>query len=164
MTSMLSNDNLSAGVPSLDAQHVALIETLNELHNTLMQGDARKLAGTLLHSLLAYSRSAFAAEEALLAAASYPELTQHRLLHHHLAQQVEEFVNLYDKGELALSLPLVNGLRDWFSNHMQKADRSYRPWLAEYSALTPRPRRAHASNESCAAANSAFGFGSDARS
>ncbi|HEY6490865.1 MAG: bacteriohemerythrin [Terracidiphilus sp.] len=134
MASMVWNDKVSVGAPSLDAQHVALIETLNELHNTLMQGDARMRAGTLLHSLLAYTRSAFAAEEALLAAASYPELTQHRLLHHHLAQQVEEFVNLYDKGELLLSLPMLNGLRDWFSNHMQKADRSYRPWLTEHSA------------------------------
>lgn len=134
VASTIGHESLSVAAPSLDAQHVALIETLNELHNTLMHGDARKMAGILLHSLLAYTRSAFSAEEALLAAASYPELAQHRLLHHHLAQHVEEFVNLYDKGELALSLPLVNGLRDWFANHMQKADRTYRPWITEHTA------------------------------
>jgi hemerythrin len=129
MAVMTWSSTLSGPAPSIDARHVVLVETLNELHNALMQGDARKLVGPLLQSLLSYTRSAFLAEEAALRAGDFPGLAKQQELHQQLKQQLEGFVVLYDRGELTPSLPLLHFLRDWFSNHLQKADRSCRPWL-----------------------------------
>ncbi|HUB30613.1 MAG TPA: bacteriohemerythrin [Terracidiphilus sp.] len=134
MALMTWDEKLSVGVPSMDAQHVVLIETLNELHSAMMKGDARNVTGPLLRNLLAYTRNHFSAEEAMLATASYPELAKHKVLHRDLTQKVEELVSRFEKGELGLNLHLLHFLRDWLANHIQKVDRSYRPWITEHSA------------------------------
>jgi hemerythrin len=132
MALMTWDEKLSVGVPSMDAQHVVLIETLNELHGAMMKGDARNVTGPLLRNLLAYTRNHFSAEEAMLATASYPELVKHKLLHHDLTEKVEGFLARFEKGELGLNLHLLHFLRDWLANHIQKVDRSYRPWITEH--------------------------------
>ncbi|MGA9461485.1 MAG: bacteriohemerythrin [Terracidiphilus sp.] len=130
MALMTWNDKLSIGVPSMDAQHVALVETLNELHIALMNGDARNLGGSILRSLLAYTKSHLSPEETVLAAERHPELARHQLMDRDLTLKVEGIVARYDKGELILNLQLLHLLNDWLTNHIQKIDRSSRPWLA----------------------------------
>jgi hemerythrin len=131
MTLMTWNDKLSIGVPSMDAQHVALVETLNELHNALVNGNARNLGGSILRSLLAYTKSHLSPEQTNLAAERHPELVQHQLMDRDLTVKVEGIVARYDKGELILNLQLLHLLNDWLSNHLQRIDRSSRPWLTE---------------------------------
>jgi hemerythrin len=131
MALMTWNNELAIGVPSMDAQHVALVETLNELHNALMNGDARNLGGSILRSLLAYTKSHLSPEETVLAAERHPELARHQLMDRDLTLKVEGIVARYDKGELILNLQLLHLLNDWLTNHIQKIDRSSRPWLAE---------------------------------
>jgi hemerythrin-like metal-binding protein len=129
MALMTWNDKLSVGVQFLDDQHAVLVETLNELHDAMMKGQAKCLTGPLLHNLVAYTRDHFSAEEAMMAAAKYPGLELHRLRHRDLTQQVEEYVERFERGEITLNLHLLTFLRDWLTTHIQKEDREYGPWL-----------------------------------
>ena len=123
------NGKYSVGVESMDNQHSRLFETLNELHTAMMKGQARTLTGPILRKLLDYTRDHFRAEEGAMAAAQYPDLAAHRAKHVDLTSQVEEFVARHERGDGMLSLELLNFLRDWLTNHIQKEDQKYGPWL-----------------------------------
>jgi hemerythrin len=132
MSFMTWNENLSVGVRVLDDQHTVLIETLNDLHAAMMKGQARAIAGKLLHSLVEYTRDHFVAEEQMMAATKYPGLAEHRIQHESLGKQVEEFVGRYERGDITISVHLLNFLSEWLTNHIQGDDRKYGPWLNEH--------------------------------
>lgn len=122
----------SVGVKALDGQHTVLFDILNSLHDAMMKGQAQKVTGELLSKLVKYTREHFASEEAMLTSTRYPELAQHRVRHRELIKQVEEYVARHARGEAALNLQLLNFLRDWLTNHIEKEDQRYGPWLNEH--------------------------------
>lgn len=121
----------SVGVKSIDAQHSVLFGLINDLHEAMLQGKAQSQTGRLLHKLVDYTQNHFTAEEELMAAAKYPNLAEHRTKHHDLIKQVSDFAQRFERGEIGLSLDLMNFLRDWLTNHIQKADHDYAPWMKQ---------------------------------
>ena len=130
--SLLTFDKTYAtGIEFIDEQHAGLFEALNDLYAALLRGKTSAVTGSLLQDLLAYTRSHFAAEEAMLARAKYPGLVEHRSKHQRLTDQVSEYVDRYKRGEAALSVDLLKFLRHWFINHILREDRAYGAWLAQ---------------------------------
>jgi hemerythrin len=121
----------SVGIQFVDEQHEGLFDTLNELHAAMLKGQVNAVIGRLLQDLLAYTRSHFAAEEAMLAKAMYPGLGEHQSKHKMLTAQVAEYVDRYKRGEVALSVHLLNFLRDWLTSHILREDRAYSAWLSQ---------------------------------
>ena len=119
------NNGYSVGVQKIDNQHSVLFSILNDLHDAMMKGHAQSLTGPILHKLADYTHSHFAEEEVMMAAAKYPGLADHKLKHIELVKEVEAFVHSFDKGEIALNLKLMDFLRDWLTNHIQKVDMAY---------------------------------------
>ena len=128
------NKSYSVGVQKIDSQHTVLFTILNDLHAAMMKGQAQSLTGTMLHKLADYTHTHFAEEEAMMATAKYPGLADHKLKHRELVKQVEEYVLSYDKGEISLNLKLLNFLRDWLTNHIQKVDMAYSACLIQHAA------------------------------
>jgi hemerythrin len=122
----------SVGVQSMDGQHTVLFGMLNDLHEAMMKGQAQKIAGELLRKLAKYTRDHFTAEEVMMASTGYAGLAQHRILHRDLIKQVDEFAARYARGETQLNVQLMNFLRDWLTNHIQKEDHKYGPWLTQH--------------------------------
>jgi len=125
-------EQYSVGVKTMDSQHTVLFEMLNNLHAAMKTGQGQSLTGPLLGKLLEYTRAHFTAEEGMMAASKYPGLTDHRNQHRALIKQVEDYSARYEQGEIALNLHLLNFLRDWLTNHIQREDREYGPWLTEH--------------------------------
>jgi hemerythrin-like metal-binding protein len=132
MALMTWNKSYSVGVQSIDTQHTGLFEILNDLHAAMMKGQAQSLTGPLLRKLLDYTNTHFKAEEAMMAGTKYPGLAEHKIKHRDLVKQVEDYVARYEKGEITLNLHLLNFLRDWLTNHIQKVDKEYAPWMNEH--------------------------------
>jgi len=126
------NNKYSVGVKPLDSQHTVLFGLLNDLHAAMMKGQAQGMTGPLLRKLVEYTHTHFSSEEQMMAAAKYPGLADHRIKHRELIQQVEEFADRFESGEATLNIQLMNFLRDWLSNHIQKVDHEYGPWLNEH--------------------------------
>ena len=126
------NEKYSVGVYELDGQHTGLFGILNDLHDAMMKGQAQSLTGPLLKKLVEYTRKHFKDEEAMMARTSYPGLAAHRVLHQELVKQVESYVGRFERGEITLNVHLLNFLRDWLTNHIQKTDHQYGPWLNEH--------------------------------
>jgi hemerythrin-like metal-binding protein len=117
---------------SWSSEHTVLFGILNDLHEAMMKGRAQSIVGQLLHKLANYAGEHFTAEEALLQKAGYPDLAQHRILHRDLTKEVGEFVSRYERGESTLNLKLLNFLRDWLTNHIEKVDHKYGDWINEH--------------------------------
>jgi hemerythrin len=125
------NDSYSVGISSIDGQHRKLFDTMNEPHASMSKGTARETTGRLLQDLLAYTRTHFSNEEAMLANVGYPQLDQHRQLHRVMTGRVAEFSARFRRGDAALSVHMLTFLRDWLSDHILREDRSYSGWLAQ---------------------------------
>ena len=123
------NSTYSVGVKSIDSQHTVLFDTLNDLHGAMMTGQASTLTGPILKKLITYTREHCTAEEAMLTKTNYPGLAEHKIKHRDLIKQVEDYSARFDRGEITLNLHLLNFLRDWLTNHIQKVDHEYGPWL-----------------------------------
>jgi hemerythrin-like metal-binding protein len=132
MALMTWNSKYSVGVKHLDSQHTVLFGLLNDLHSAMLKGEAQSMTGPLLRKLVDYTHTHFAAEEKMLAESKYPGLAEHKLKHRDLIKQVEDYAARFDRGEITLNLHLMNFLRDWLTNHIQKTDHEYGPWLNEH--------------------------------
>jgi hemerythrin len=132
MAFMTWTDKFSVGVQTLDNQHKALIDTLNELHAAMMKGQARAVASDILNKLVDYTRDHFAAEEKLMQETKYSEWASHILKHRELTKQVEDYVTRLEKGDITLGVHLLSFLSDWLSKHIQGEDQKYGPWLNEH--------------------------------
>lgn len=125
------NDKYSVGVKSIDEQHNVLFDALNDLHAAMMKGQAKQMTEPLLQNLLTYTREHFSAEKAMLMAAKYPAIPDHRARHRVFTDQIQDYIERFQRGEVALNIQLLNFLRDWLSTHILVEDQAYRPWLAE---------------------------------
>jgi hemerythrin-like metal-binding protein len=125
-------DKLSVGVKSIDDQHTVLFETINDLHAAMLNGQSGSVVGTLLHTLVDYTREHFTAEEAMMELAKYPSLAVHRIKHKDLTKQVDEYVTRYERGDITLSIQLSEFLSDWLTKHIQSTDQEYGPWLNDH--------------------------------
>ena len=70
----------SVGVQRMDEQHTVLFGMLNDLHESMMKGQAKQIVGPLLKKLAAYTQEHFTAEEGLMRTSGYAGLAQHRVL------------------------------------------------------------------------------------
>jgi hemerythrin-like metal-binding protein len=131
MALMNWSDSLSVGVKSIDEQHKGLLQAVNDLHAAMVKGQVKMVTGPLLKSLAKYTKDHFTAEEAMLRRASYPGLSAHHAKHVDLNRQVEQYIQRFERGEISINVHLLDFLRDWLVNHIQKDDRDYGPWLNE---------------------------------
>lgn len=125
MSSFVWDNKYAIGIAEMDREHKTLFQIMKDLHDAMMQGKASTKTGEILKKLVEYTRSHFAAEEALMSRAGFAELSQHRLQHIGLMKQVDDYVIRHLKGELALNVQLMNFLRNWLITHIQESDRKY---------------------------------------
>ncbi|CAA7611715.1 conserved hypothetical protein [Candidatus Terasakiella magnetica] len=121
-------ENLSVGIPRMDAHHRRLIELINLLFDA-MQGDASRVVETVLGNLLDYTRYHFAEEEKILAACGYPDLEEHRRTHRDMVGEVAamESRTLTQPGSVSPS-EMLDFLSRWLMQHIIGKDLRYRPY------------------------------------
>ena len=113
---------------AMDAEHKTWFAILNRLHDAMSQGKGRDVQQKILTEILAYTRTHFAHEEALLQAWNYPELPAHRQLHITFTRKVQELEKKMNSGLPVLSLELMDFLKDWLGNHILTHDVKYGTW------------------------------------
>ena len=123
---MQSPPALSTGVPLLDAHHKGIFQWLAELESAI--SDERTLFGVYaITRLKHYVHEAFAAEEALLKSADYPNLVEHIAAHTGFRAKLGE-IRLKSIGQ-DISMDTVKFLKNWLTDHIGNADMAYVPYL-----------------------------------
>jgi len=117
------NDSLVVGHAKIDADHKKLVALVCRLYDAMQAGKGSAVCAQILGDLIAYTKSHFEMEEALMAAAGYAGLAEHKAQHAKLVHDVMDFKQRLDSGSAALTIALFKFLKDWLSNHILGSDR-----------------------------------------
>lgn len=123
------NSIYSIGVAQYDDQHKRLFAIAQKLYEAMSSGQGRAVLNDIFDELVEYTRTHFASEEALMVRYGYPDYTIHRQQHEELTQQVLELREKYRSGQIALSITVMNFLKDWLRNHIYDSDKRYGQFL-----------------------------------
>lgn len=133
-------DRMSVGNPSIDHDHQKLVRYVNEMHDAMMAGHGKDVVGPILHKLVAYTKEHFAREEAVWRAGHYVEFARHKKQHEDLLHTVGDFQAKYNAGAVALSVEVMNFLRDWLKTHILRSDKEAADAIAATAAAhAPKP-------------------------
>ena len=119
------SDRLSVNVTEIDNQHQKLIEMINDLSDAMMQGKSNEVMGAIVNNLIGYVATHFKTEEKYFSEFGYPDTEAHVKEHVNFVQKVTEFKDGFEKGEIALSIGVLNFLCDWLRNHIKGTDQKY---------------------------------------
>jgi methyl-accepting chemotaxis protein len=121
------NDQFSVGVAYIDTQHRSLVSLINRLYWADHDKKGKREIEAILEELLTYTDFHFKAEERLMTQAEYSDLDHHKILHKELVRQVLDFINSFKAGKQEISSDIMDFLKNWLLNHINKEDRKYGP-------------------------------------
>jgi hemerythrin len=119
------DSTFSVNVAEIDKQHQKLIEFINNLNDAMKQGKGKDALANIINELSNYATSHFAFEEGYFDKFGYPAAASHKLDHSNFVKKVSEFKNGFDSGQVALTVTVMNFLKDWLKNHIQGIDKKY---------------------------------------
>jgi hemerythrin len=124
-------DSLSVGIEEIDKQHKRLIELINELHVAMRERRTRDVLGNIINGLKDYAVIHFSTEEKYFDQYNYLKSGSHKREHMAFINKVIAFKAGFDKGKLMLSMEIMDFLKDWLVNHIQKIDMAYASFFHE---------------------------------
>jgi methyl-accepting chemotaxis protein len=119
------SDQLSVGVPSMDAHHRKLVAMINELHAALRRKQGLAVTTKMLQGLGEYVQYHFREEEALMERAGYPKLAEHKEVHRRFLEAAAKLQERWQTGDSSVGSELMSVLRTWLVQHIQGMDRQY---------------------------------------
>ncbi|MBU2511937.1 bacteriohemerythrin [bacterium] len=125
------NSNLSVNVIEIDLQHQKLITLINELNDAMTQGKSKAILGKIVDGLVIYTTVHFKTEEKYFAKFGYPDANSHEKEHSAFIQKVTDVKDRFEKGEISLSIEIMNFLRDWLRKHIKGTDKQYSQFFNE---------------------------------
>jgi len=119
------DDSYSVKVTEIDMQHQKLVAMINELHDAMKDGRGKEVIGKLIIDLIGYTATHFKTEEKYFDQFGYPETDSHKKEHTAFVQKISEFKDGFEKGQLSLTIDVMNFLMDWLLKHIKGADMQY---------------------------------------
>ncbi len=115
----------SVKVKQMDDQHRKLVEMINQLHDAMKVGKGNQVVEDVLKSLIAYTKTHFAAEESLMKMHNYPGYEEQKKAHNSLVLQINDIQKKFHEGNAPLSQNVMTFLKDWLIKHIQGTDKNY---------------------------------------
>jgi len=125
------DDTYCVNINEIDLQHQNLVEMLNNLAESMADGQGKGALNEILDGLLNYTLTHFQTEEKILTLIKYPETASHKKEHLDFVQQITKFKEELSKRKLGLSIDVLNYLCDWLKVHITKSDKSYAKFIDE---------------------------------
>lgn len=132
-------DKLKLDIPEIDSQHETLINLINLLHETMLQGADKAALDGLLSQLLEHTQTHFDYEEELMSRYNYPGYEAHKSEHKRLMQHLVDLTDRYNNGDLLLSFAVVLELKGWALVHIEKSDKPLGTFLNNQNAIETTP-------------------------
>ncbi|MDH3691013.1 MAG: hemerythrin family protein [Gammaproteobacteria bacterium] len=122
MTLVEWKEEFSVGVPSIDYEHRALIELLNELYMSLSRRYSATAITEFLGEIYAKIAAHFALEEKLMRESHYDQYQEHKADHDHLLEEILDIMDDCEKKETLDESYLGSRLSEWFTTHFKTHD------------------------------------------
>jgi hemerythrin len=131
---LIWRDDWLLGYQAMDEQHLALANTLNELHRFLVFDGNKPRAGMdqlcqRLSDLLEMVRQHFNDEEALMQSCEYDGLPEHHREHAMLLAEMQELIREIEAGSRPFTLETLSALKYWQIDHVLYSDRRFTDYL-----------------------------------
>ena len=121
----------AVGIASIDAQHQKLFAIARELYEAMSAGRGKASLVLILDRLVQYTSVHFTHEERLMRVYDYPDFQKHKAEHDGLTKQVLDFQKEFELGRVAMTVHLLQFLKDWLENHIMVSDFEYAPCLKQ---------------------------------
>jgi hemerythrin len=129
MALMTWKDDFSVNINIIDTQHKKLVDLLNQIHEAMHAGKGKEVLAKILSELVTYTKVHFTTEEDFFKKFSYPGYLQHKAEHDKLTKQVIDFQEHYKSGRAALSIEIMQFLKNWLTEHILGTDKKYSAYL-----------------------------------
>lgn len=123
------HDDYSVKIELIDDQHKAMIRAMNDLYEVIIAGKNKQELTGSMGSLIEVTETHFKTEEELIISHSYPEHEVHKAAHDSLLEQIRELQESFIRGEMKLTVDVLDFLFDWLMHHIQEVDKSYMAYL-----------------------------------
>jgi hemerythrin-like metal-binding protein len=132
------------GFQSLDEQHVALADSLNELYRFLTSNGVQPNAGMdqlcqRLFRILGMTRQHFHDEEALMQRYGYPYQPEHHREHVMLLAEMQQYVREIEAGIKPFTLDSLRAFKYWQIEHVLYSDRKFANYMGNCLAAGKAP-------------------------
>lgn len=131
MAFVIWNKDLELGIDIVDKQHKMLVDMINELHDSILEGKSYEKMGDIITGLLYYAQTHFATEEDFFNKYNYPERLPHIREHNEFIMKISSRFDKIKKGEFVLSVDIARFLRDWLLNHVMVMDKKFAPYIKD---------------------------------
>lgn len=124
-------EKLATGVTEMDEQHKKLLNIINDLYDAMKQGKGKEVIDKVINELIRYTDYHFTSEEGLMSKYGYSEVMSHKKEHEYFKNKIMEFSDKRAKGEITLSIEIMNFLKEWLTNHIMHTDKKYGSFIKE---------------------------------
>ena len=131
MTLITWNEQLSVNIAKIDTQHRILFNNMNALFDEMEAGREKDATAKVLSKLEAYTVYHFDTEEKMFQEYGYPGYEQHKKEHDVMRKQVDELKDNFNKGDIMITLKVLNFFKDWLKKHISISDKKYSPFLTD---------------------------------
>lgn len=123
-------DEMSIGVPEVDAQHKMLLDLINDTEAAVDRGNTREQAAQSLQRLCDYVVEHFATEEALMEPDAYPEYDRHMAEHMECTNLALDFLQAVNEGKDVDLQAFLAFAQTWIKNHILGTDQTLGRFVA----------------------------------
>lgn len=117
------NDGLSIHVAEIDAQHQELVDMVNTLHDSMVDGADERILFDIVERMLRYTNVHFGTEETYMAQYAYPETAAHKAEHADFMTKAAQVAADQRAAKQGLSMEVLNFLGDWLVTHINGSDK-----------------------------------------
>ncbi len=110
------------GIQVVDEQHQDLFRLVERLRLSVQENPPAKETLVILEELVATTEQHFTTEEAIMAKAQYPDLTQHVAEHASMLASLYELRAKFRQNPLALALMVPTFMDGWLKHHISDGD------------------------------------------
>jgi hemerythrin len=123
------SDDLSVNIAEIDAQHMRLVEMLNELYENMTNEHRTAVLGKVLTGMVEYAKTHFATEERYMTKYDFPGYAEHKAEHEDFLAKADDLLDRYANDPTLLSVETGRFLREWLDQHITGTDKLYGPFL-----------------------------------
>lgn len=123
------NDRYSVGIQSIDNDHKKLIHLINNLQTAIDYKTDEQFEKQTLDEVIDYTQYHFKREEDLMEENEYPDFIPHKETHARMINQVNAYVEAYEKGDNTALEALLGYLKSWLIKHINGTDQEYSEYL-----------------------------------
>ncbi|MCL1992047.1 MAG: bacteriohemerythrin [Spirochaetes bacterium] len=125
----------SIGIEAIDEQHIEIFKLTNNLY-AAYKGEGKPSDDTFkaaIKSIMVYAGKHFAAEEALMKKAGYPDQAGHNQEHHRFIAKMDAAIKSFENGAVSAPHAIVRFQQSWLLEHIALYDHRMGAYILEWA-------------------------------